>query len=79
MTTTATSRRAFLTGSAVAVGGLLMAGRLVGAAAGRDGQGKGREASKETVAPYLLDLPRPPLDTRLTGFDPDAKAEGSAQ
>jgi hypothetical protein len=76
MTTSATSRRAFLAGSAVAVGGLAIAGRLTGQAAGpprgsiRDlGLGHGSGAAGETMGWYMLDLPRPPGDTGLTGFD----------
>ncbi len=85
MTTSATSRRAFLAGSAVAVGGLAIAGRLVlgtatktltGQAAGPAGRsirdialGLSSAAAGETISLYILDLPRPPGDTGLTGFD----------
>jgi hypothetical protein len=81
MTTPATSRRAFLAGSVVAVSGLAIAGRLVtkiftGHAAGpprgsiRDlGLGHSSAAAGQTMGWYILDLPRPPGDTGLTGFD----------
>jgi hypothetical protein len=80
MTTSAASRRAFLAGSVVAVGGLAMAGGLVtriltwqaaGAPRGsiRDlGLGSNEETA-ETMGLYMLDLPRPPGDTGPTGFD----------
>jgi hypothetical protein len=53
MRTSTTSRRAFLEGSAVAVGGLLMADR-VAALISRSFR------SGESLPPYLLDLPHPP-------------------
>jgi hypothetical protein len=66
MTTLAASRRAFLAGSAVAVGGLAIAGRL----SVRDRElGDSSAAAGETMGLYILDLPRPPGDTGLTGFD----------
>jgi hypothetical protein len=78
MTTSATSRRAFLAGSAVAVGGLATAGRLVLAVAGRPGGsirdlglGHSSAAAGQTMGFYLRDLPRPPGDTGRTGFELD--------
>jgi hypothetical protein len=69
MTTLATSRRAFLAGSAVAMGGLAIAGRAVLAAAGSGGSfrdmglgGHGNAAAGETMSLYIRDLPRPPGD-----------------
>lgn len=67
--TSSTSRRAFLAGSAIAAGSLLMAGRLVFGTSPRTEstldvkQGRNYETAGETVAPYLLDLPRPPVST----------------
>jgi hypothetical protein len=79
MTTSATSRRAFMAGSAVAVGGLAIAGRLVlgtatkiltGQATGPSGGYVGdmelrhnSAAAGDTMGWYMLDLPRPPGDT----------------
>jgi hypothetical protein len=85
MTTSATSRRAFLAGGAVAAGGLAIAGPLVHATATKvlaaQAIGAPREsvrdmglshsgaAAGQTMGWYMLDLPRPPGDTGLTGFD----------
>jgi hypothetical protein len=72
MTTSAKSRRTFLAGSAVAVGGLAMAGRLglaaapkvlTGASVRHLEPGHGYAAAGETISLYILDLPRPPGDT----------------
>jgi hypothetical protein len=61
LTTSVTSRRAFLAGGAVAVGGLAIAGRLVLAPSPKVLHGSA--AAGETISLYVLDLPRPPGDT----------------
>jgi hypothetical protein len=67
MTNSTISRRAFLTGSAIAAGGVLMAGRLVFVTATRIRTGQeptqGMGPGNQRVAPYLLDLPHPPTNT----------------
>jgi len=62
MTTSATSRRAFLAGSAVAAGGFAIAGRLVHATAGGVLTGRAAARPGDTMGWYVLDLPRPPGD-----------------
>jgi hypothetical protein len=77
MTTSAASRRAFLAGSAGAVGGFAIGGRLLaGKADGRPDwsirdmrPGHSGAAAGETMGLYILDLPRPPGDAGPAGFD----------